>query len=493
MTPDIKVQLEQGMEFLAQENYRDAQKIYQSILAEDPNHIIALRAMGHIALEVENLEAAEDYFQRALALNPKQYQVWLKLGHVCSKLRKAKQSLHAYKNAITLDPGQSTGYLKLGSTLLVTGQKDEAIAMLEKAFLLDKDSPMAFRLIASTTRLEAKSPLVAEAKKRMEDPDLSSFAKANLSYGLAYVYEQSDDEKFLYHLKSANQLQKESAPPWRAVFERNARVLKEIFTEATFNKTPGAETKEYTPIFIVGMPRSGTTLTEQIITSHPKVFGADEVDYMTMFIVNGVAVMTKKPYLDGINDLGLEQLRELSRNYQQRMQKIAPGFEFITDKYLSNFLNIGLIKLIMPWAKVIGLWRHPMDNALSIYRNYFLALFPYCYDLEDMAHYYHIYHQMMEFWEELLPGFVCNVNYEDLVNNFEDEARRIIDFCGLEWDNACLEPHKNKREVMSLSQVQVRQPIYKSSIGKWKKFEAELAPFARILEAAGIDPKGPGR
>jgi len=483
---DLKEKLEKARDLLARQEYREAATIYQDILKDNPNHTNALHGMGEIALGVESLDKAEDYFQRSLAQNPNQYQLWLKLGHVCAKLRKLEKALQAFRNAIKLEPDKSQAYLNLGSTLQQTGDKEGSIQALTKAFMLDTDSPQALRLVAPHAKLDDKSPLALEALKRIKDPSTNSFVRANLSYGLAYIYENmGDDEKFLDYLRQANTLQKEGAPPWHALSERNAKVLKEIFTPETFKNTLSEAEKTVTPIFIIGMPRSGTTLTEQIITSHPEVFGADEIDYMTMFIVNGVAVMTRKPYLDGINEVTKEQLTQLSHSYQQRLQKFASGFNFITDKYLSNFLSIGLIKLILPWAKVISLWRHPMDNAFSIYRNYFLAQLPFCYDLEDMAHYYHIYRGMMEFWDQLLPGFVCHVQYENLVENFDSEARRIIDFCGLKWNDACLEPDKNKRNVMTLSQDQVRQPIYNSSIGKWKKYQQELAPFRKVIENYG--------
>ncbi|MCH8348572.1 MAG: sulfotransferase, partial [Proteobacteria bacterium] len=471
---DHREQLEKARGLLAREDYREAAKIYQDILKEKPKHTLALRGMGLIALGVENIDAAEDYLQRALTQNPNQYPIWLKLGYACNRLRKPEKALQAFRNAVKLEPGKSPGYLYLGSTLLVTGKKDEAIETLKKAFLLDHESPQALRLVSSTVAIPPDDPLVREAMKWLEKSGLSAFEKADLNYGIAYVYEKAgEDKKFITYLKRANWLQKEDAPEWRPIFERNLKVLQEIFTEQSFEVTVDESLRQYSPIFIIGMPRSGTTLTEQIITSHPKVFGADEVNYMTMFIVNGVAVMTKKPYLDGINELLREQLEQLSLNYQQRMQKIAPGSQYITDKDLSNFLSIGLIKKIMPWSKVIVLWRHPMDNAFSIYRNYFPDQPLFCYDFEDMGHYYHIYREMMNHWDRVLPGFMCHVNYEDLVENFEGEARRIIDFCGLEWNDACLEPDKNKRAVMTLSQDQVRQPIYKSSIGKWKKYQQE--------------------
>lgn len=475
---DLKPQLEKAQGFLIQEKYRDAMTIYQEILAQNPKHVIALQAMGQIAFQVANYEAAEDYFQRSLTENASQYKIWIMLGEVCLKSRKSEKAVQAYRNAITVQPGNSEAYLRLGNILNVNGDNDEAAENYEKAFLMDRASPSAFRRLSTLQKIDLDSEIARQAKARLEDGLEETSGKAHIHYGFAYIYEkQGDNEKFFEHLKAANSLQKEMAPPWQAIFEQNALEIKRTFTTETLKKGLGEETKAYTPIFIFGMPRSGTTLTEQIIASHPKVFGADELDTLTRFVVNQMAIWTQKPLLGGINELDTGQLRELSTIYQTRMQKIVPGWDFITDKFLANYLAIGLIKMIMPWSKVINLKRHPMDIALSIYRNFFLDTLPFCFDLEDMARFYCLYRDMMEFWEELTPGFVYNVSYESLVENNEPEARKLIDYCGLPWDDACLEPHKNKRPVMTLSQDQVRKPIYKSSIGKWKEFEEFLEPF----------------
>lgn len=486
----FKEKLEQARTHLSQENYRDAMAIYQGILAEDPNHAIALQAMGQIAQTVKNLEAAEDYFQRSLAQNAGQFNIWIKLGEVLSQTRKHEKSIQAFRNAVQVEPNKSEGYLKLGNALLVAGEKDEAEATLEKAFMLDENAPSAFRLIATSFKLTSGGALAREAQKRIDAGAGSKVGRAHLHYGLAYIYEKEGDaHAFFDHLHEANRLQKESAPNWRMVYEQNAREIKKAFKPETFAKTVGPEARQYTPIFIVGMPRSGTTLTEQIVSAHPKVFGADEMDILAHSVVNRVAVWTGKPYLIGINDLASNQLGELSAVYQGMMQRLCPGYPFITDKFLANYMCIGLIRLIMPWARVINLQRNPMDNALSIYKNFFVNYLPFCFNLEDMANYYHLYRDLMTFWDDLLPGFVHHVKYENLVGNFEDEARKIIDFCGLEWDEACLAPHENKRTVLTLSQDQVRKPVYTSSVGRWKKYEKDLEPFRRIIEDYGYDPE----
>ncbi len=479
-------QLKQAQAHLANLNFPEAMAIYQAILKEEPNHTIALQAMGQIAYKVANFEAAEDYFQKSLTQNPSQSRVWLLLGEVCLKMRKHEKGLQAFKNAAQVNPNGSDPYLKLGTAYSNQGEKDLARRNLEKAFLTDRNSPSAFRLLATLGEVDLESDVARAAKTRLEDGQEDPLGQAHIHYGFAYIFEKlGRSEDFFKHLDEANRLQKSLSQPWLEVFKFNAKSIREKFTPEVLSRGVGEETKQFTPIFIVGMPRSGTTLTEQIVASHPRVYGADEMDTLTNFVVNRITVWTKKPLLEGIGEINPDQLKELSAVYQTKVAGIAPGKDFVTDKFLANYLLIGLIKMIMPWSKVIALKRHPMDVAFSIYRNFFLAQLPYCFDLEDMARFYCLYRDLMEFWQQRLPGFVHTVKYENLVENPEAEAKKIIHFCGLPWDKACANPHENKRVVLTLSQNQVRKPVYKSSIGKWRKYEKELKPFRDMCEKLG--------
>lgn len=486
---DFKPLLKKAQDFLVKSQFQEALKIYQSILDRDPRHPIALQATGQIAYQVGNYEAAEDYFQKSLAENPGQYRIWIMLGETCLKNRKSEKAVQAFKNAIKIKPASSEAFSRLGNILSVNGQEKEAAEAFEKAFLMDENSSSAFRRLAMVKRdLSLGSEAVRKAKDQIKNPSLDPVSLAHIHYGLAYIYERDGDKKkFFDHLHKANSLQKGIVPDWKQTFEQNAASIKREFTRETLKKQVDPSNRVFTPIFIFGMPRSGTTLAEQIIASHPKVFGADEMDILTRYVVNQVAIWTQKPLLAGINDLDLGQLKELSLIYQTRIQRVAPGQQYITDKFLANYLAIGLIKMILPWAKLIKLERHPMDIALSIYKNYFIETLPFCFNMEDMAKFYCLYQDQIAFWENLAPGLTYTLKYETLVDDFEPEVRKLIEFCGLPWDEACLEPHKNQRAVLTLSQDQVRRPVYKSSIGKWKEFEEELEPFRKACLKYGYD------
>jgi hypothetical protein len=236
------------------------------------------------------------------------------------------------------------------------------------------------------------------------------------------------------------------------------------------------------PIFVVGMPRSGTTLTEQIISSHPDVFGAGELFDLLDLLKNKSG---EKAFPESLRGITPAQLRELGRKYAGGLQARDRKARKITDKMPANFGNIGLIHLILPGAKIVHVSRHPLDTSISCFTRLFAHNQNQSYDLYEQGRYYRAYKRMMDHWRDVLPpGSFYDVRYETLVENTEEEARKLVDFCGLSWDDACLAFHKNERTVRTASLAQVRQPIYKSSLARWKKNEKYLGPLTEGLGEA---------
>jgi hypothetical protein len=231
------------------------------------------------------------------------------------------------------------------------------------------------------------------------------------------------------------------------------------------------------PIFIVGMPRSGTTLIEQILASHPKVFGAGELREMANLAGHiGAAFPEAMPGLSG------EELRRIGEQYVRSVTRLAPSAERITDKMPGNFSLAGLIHLALPNARIIHACRDARDTAFSCFSLLFSGTLEFTYDLAELGRYYRAYLKLMGHWREVLPeGIMLEVQYEDVVGDLENQARRIIAHCGLEWDDACLSFYKTERSVRTASATQVRQPIYQSSIGRWRLHEEELGPLLREL------------
>ena len=254
-------------------------------------------------------------------------------------------------------------------------------------------------------------------------------------------------------------------------------VAENAFNKKFFSNYTESINLDKTPIFIVGMPRSGTTLVEQILSSHPNVFGGDELNYIPDLV---------KKYLK--NDLNLlntdsEILRQISNEYIDRLKKLSSDSKKITDKLPMNFKWIGLIKIILPNSKIVHCTRDSRDICLSIFKNFFTSnKMNFAYDIEEICEYYNLYSNMMKYWQTLLPNFIYDINYEKLVKKPKDQIKYLLKECNLDWNDNCLKFYENKRAVQTRSDIQVRQKIYKTSINSWKNYRKDLeGPFSKLM------------
>jgi hypothetical protein len=237
-----------------------------------------------------------------------------------------------------------------------------------------------------------------------------------------------------------------------------------------------------TPIFIVGMPRSGTSLVEQILASHPDVYGAGELEEFKMVLLD----LTKTRILsDAYSSLSKKDkglIAGIGTEYLSRLRRNSDKGKFITDKMPHNFQHVGIIRLALPNAKIIHCTRDPMDNCFSIYKNYFSGIHRYAYELGELGQYYNLYQDLMKYWYSLFPDFIYEIKYEELVENQEAESKRLIQFCGLPWVDECYSFYNTSRQVATASATQVRKPIYKDSVQLWKKYRSQLEPLWSVLK-----------
>ena len=247
--------------------------------------------------------------------------------------------------------------------------------------------------------------------------------------------------------------------------------------------------KIYTPIFIVGMPRSGTTLTDQIFATHSECFGGDELQYFTKYLSRVAHFVTGSPAVLKYPELQLKDLAQIGTLYQQRVQLLSPGSQYISDKMPWNFHQLGMISKILPWAKIIHIHRDPLDCGFSCYRVPLPNKLEFTCDMEDYAFYRAKYQELMDFWQETIPDSFINLSYEKMVDNPEKELRKVLDYCGLPWEDELLNFHKTKRQVRTISSDQVNKPLNKSSIGRAMKYEKHLKPMISALEDYGLIQK----
>lgn len=306
----------------------------------------------------------------------------------------------------------------------------------------------------------------------------------HLGFGLGKAYEdlkQYDQSLKMYI--TANSLERRtnnySIEREKGYFDRIKKTFNQSFVQSL--KEHGC--KDEAPVFVLGMPRSGTSLVEQILDCHSEIYGAGELDLFFNLAMNsdygkpGLSEAIKRP------EEIAEEIRELGEEYCSSLRELSDN-RFVIDKLPHNFLHIGLIKLALPNAKIIHCKRKPEDNCLSLFKTYFSANIGFSYDLTELGKYHLLYQDLMEHWHATFPGQIFDVNYEEMINDQEKTTKGILEYCGLEWDVACLEFHKSNRPVKTASVAQVRKPIYKSSVDKWKRYENQLDPLLTALRPA---------
>jgi tetratricopeptide (TPR) repeat protein len=479
---------------LPQEDARTALGIAEQAIKLQPNHALAWLARGNLLNGMRRFDEALESFARALALQPNLVEAWLGRGDAFEDLRKLDEAKEAYDKALSIDPGNTTAQVALGSHFLETGRIDDARQLFRKAIELEPSGAATYWNLCSTKKFSAGDPDIAAMETLATQQHMSKRNRMFLDFALGKAYSDIGDHRRSFeHLLAANAAERETIAYTEsdpiALFDG----IRKVFTPELLTAKSGSGDLSRRPIFIVGMPRSGSTLLEQILSSHPAVEGVGEVPAFPD-AANSVISRTLDPqvndarYPDIVPDLDGQTLTSIGQDYLARIAALAPeAAERLTDKMLSNYLYIGLIHLTLPNAVILHTVRNPLDTCLSCFSIRFKdRKLRYTYDLGELGRTYRRYQAVMRHWHSVLPGKVLDVQYEDVVADIEMQARRIIAHCGLPWDDRCLAFHKNERAVRTASVSQVRQPIYKSSVSRWRPYEEFLGPLLKELE---IDPQ----
>lgn len=385
-----------------------------------------------------------------------------------------------------MKPQFANAYDNIGSVLKEVGNLTEARAAYEKALDLDPWSAGVYFNYSQVVTFSPAAPrLQAMQAMRGADERLTDDERIQLDFALGKAYADIEDYKSSFvHLLRGNALQRSRVEyDETLVADRFAR-MRRVFTPKQLRRMEelrGGDPSQ-TPIFVLGMPRSGTTLIEQILASHPQVFGAGELRAFCAVADACGGEHAPLPYPDYMQALGRSALTEIGARYIAEVRKLAPDTPFITDKMPANYYYIGLIHLALPNAKIIHVMRDPVDTCLSCFSKLFNDELNYTYDLGELGRYYARYYKLMAHWRRVLPKRrILDVRYEDLVDDVEGETRRISAHCGLPWDASCLAFHETKRSVRTASAAQVRKPIYKSAVGRWHAYGSALEPLLREL------------
>ena len=438
-----------GFALSSQRKLIDATKIFEKIIKTQPDFYFAYNNMGNVLKDLCKLDEAKIYYQKCIKINPNYIEAYIGLGKIFLDLNKLDKSAAVFKQALKLKP----------------------------------ENGELHRRLSQVVKYEQTSSHVKDMEKIISSGDVTHTQQMHLSFALGKAYEdmKSYDKAFL-HWKKGNFLKRKQIKYSTKYQARLVKTIKENFTNDLFEKFKNYGNRDNTLIFIVGMPRSGTTLVQQIISSHPKVFGVGESNQFSnkinecFFKENGFL----KENLYNFDPINFSKIGE---EYIKNIRQLSADTKHILVKDLLNFTWLGFIKLIFPNAKIVHCVRNPMDTCVSLFKNYFVGGVDFSYDLIEMGEYYNLYRDIMLFWNNILPNYYVNIFYEELINDPKKQIEKLLNVCNLEWNESCMQFYNNKHFMSTGSNsINIHQPIYKTSMQYWKRYEKQLQPLLEILK-----------
>lgn len=506
-----------GLARLQQGRLKDAENLLSRSVRIQPRNANAWSDLGSVRVKADTPQEALAPFSRALELSPEHPDALNNMARALRQLSRFDQARPLLERLVTLQPGQPGPLRALADVQTKSGDVVSAIDTFQEALKIDPDDPrirlglgdacesagrfrQARMQYLSILRREPESPLalsrllqmregevdtewVATARRLAESTATPEDGRIRLNIALGYHADRAGEYPTAFrHLQRGYDAEAARAPfdsdGYSRAIDRLINTLdRSFYAEATDS---GLDSER--PIFVVGMPRSGTTLTEQILASHSRVAAGGEMSMLLKVSYQiGELSRSGRPYPEGLLTTGRVSLRRMGRRYLEALDKVSESAERITDKLPFNFMHLGVIALLFPGAKVIHCQRHPLDNCLSCYFTSFADQIHFANRLDTLGRYYLDYHRLMQHWRDVLPIDILDLPYESMVEETEGQVRKLLDHCGLAWEDACLDFHRTERGVRTPSRWQVRQPIYRGSMQRWRHYEEELEPLRKIL------------
>ncbi|MFQ5468726.1 MAG: sulfotransferase [Gammaproteobacteria bacterium] len=507
-----------GNILMLQHRYKEAEQSFLHALEIDPNLAETYSNLGNISLSLNHIQDAVQYYLTALAKNPELFVAYSNLGAAYTKLGALIKAEEALRQAITLMPTHAESYYRLGTICDTQGNLSDAAKYYQKCISINPkfikaycaqarvliangDQENAYKTVQPiieagieslelvitlslfSDKMDCQEQAIIMAKNLLKNKTCESNNSITtmLHFKLGDLYDKRKNfDQAFHHFEIANQSSGITYDINRVIAYFD--LLKKKFTRDFLRQTPRSTVNAQQPVFIVGMPRSGTTLVEHILASHPEVFGADELDNISRLVDKlPVLLQSSDNYPDCLNKLTATACNELANEYLDDINALTekPATR-ITDKMPQNFYHLGLISLLFPNAHIIHCKRNPLDNCLSYYFHHFVSgahAHGYSYNLTTLGQYYKQYESLMEHWKKVLPVRLFEINYEDLINNQKELSHGLIDFIGLPWDERCLKFYKSERLAKTASRDQVNQPVYSKSIDRWKNYEQHIQPL----------------
>jgi len=497
---------------------KSAEQIYREILAKDPYHVEAARLLAGVAVENKHYRDAEVFLLRAVTTAPDYARAWADLCNVQKELHKFsdavtsarkvleltpdkapshmlyagaisqvgdhEEAVRAYENALKISPELAGAFCAMAHHQKTVGLTDDAIAGYRRAISTKPDHAEAYWSLANLKTFRFEDEEVEAMETLLDREDLPDESRSQIHNALGLELESRKDFTHAFsNFEKGNLIQRKTESYDPVKTEGTYGGIIELFDKEFLSKNRVAAATEITPIFIVGLPRSGSTLIEQILASHSQVDGTHELGDLA-HVIRGNHPKRKRGerFPEQFAALDALEWAAIGTDYLERTEIFRGSAPYFVDKNPNNFVFIGMLGLAIPNAKIINARRHPLDSCFGSYKQLFASGQPFSYDLTELGEYYIQYCRLMDHWREVLPEFVLDVQYEQVVADLETNVRRILEFCGLPFEDACLRFYETERAVKTASSEQVRRPIYASSVNFWRNYERHLDELIETLE-----------
>ncbi|MGB5591168.1 MAG: sulfotransferase [Gammaproteobacteria bacterium] len=480
---ELTAELERTAQMLREMRVNEAAKLARRLVSAAPEHAHAAYLLGLAVYRQGKSKEAADWLQKAVDLAPGTARYHMDLGACHSQLGDFEAAVGQLQTAISLDPEDLEAYMRLATLFSDHGDFEQAANVYAQALDQDPGSGAALYGLASIRHLEADDPRVLRQMEILEHQSMQPRNEAVTCFAVARTLDQAGqvDQAMPYYHRG-NRRKHELADFSIEAERANTRRIIDSFSAEVFEQFANLGDSSELPVFIIGMPRSGTTLVEQILDSHPSIHGGGELNDLWR-ILGGIGrwLPEGRNLPEAVADVDPAAWAELGQRLAHRLRHYDEDALRITDKLPFNYTLTGIIRLMLPRARIIHCVRDPRDTCISCYTTSFQSDRGFTCDLAELGETYRLYWQLMRHWRSVLPGGLFEIRYEDLVRDVEHEARRMIDYVGLEWSEECLNFHLNQRKVITASMTQVRQPAYQSSVGRWQRYADHIQPLLHSL------------
>jgi tetratricopeptide (TPR) repeat protein len=459
-----------------------AEKNFLQVFESDKNNLAAMNNLANTYKDMLLFSKAEDYYKKILKINPKYLNSIVNYANLKFQLNDYKNAIDLYKEALNINPNLENTHYNIGLTYQSYGMFDKAEFHFKEMLKINPDATNADRLISRFTKYTENNLHLKDMEERSKNENLRDHSKMNLYFALSKAYEDTKNFKRSYEfMKAANDIVGKKFVYDKKSDDKFIIDLKENFKKLSHLKISENKSEKQI-IFILGLPRSGTSLTEQILSSHRSIYGAGELNYLEKLINKNFMIKNKLNPDTFQKDKFGKNINDIRKNYIESIKNFKTEKKIITDKAPQNFKWIGFINYIFPESKIIHCKRDIKDNFLSLYKNFFPEGLEWTYNKDNLINYCKNYLDITNFWKTKYPDKIFDVVYENLVSNPTKVTEELLRFCDLEWDDNCIKFYNTKRSIKTLSVAEARRPIYKSSLSASQNFETYLSDVYKKLD-----------